>query len=138
MKFMMIVKATEQSEAGVMPGEELFLEMNRYNEQLQEAGILRDLIGLHPTSNGARVVFTGNERKLIDGPFAEAKELIAGYWVIEVGSKQEALDWAMKVPHPSPGVDTNVEIRQIFGLEDFPNLPDEVYELESKIQAGRS
>lgn len=137
MKFMMIVKATEQSEKGGMPDENMLLEMNRYNQQLHDAGILRDLNGLLPSSAGARLVFTGDQRTIVDGPFPETKELIAGYWVIEVASKEEAIEWAKKVPHPHPGSDTHIEIRRIASLEDFENVPEEVFELESQITGGR-
>jgi hypothetical protein len=137
MKFMMIVKATPNSEAGLMPDEQMFLEMNRYNEQLEKAGVLRDLNGLQPSSKGARLILEGNSRRIVDGPFTEAKELIAGYWVIEVGSREEALDWLQKVPHPHPGTDTNVELRQVFELSDFENLPDAVRQTEERMQAGR-
>jgi hypothetical protein len=120
MRFMMIVKATQDSEAGKLPSEQLLDAMGKYNEQLMQAGVLRDLNGLQPTSKGARVKFSGGRQTVVDGPFAETKELIAGYWVIEVKSKQEAIDWAKRVPAPhGPGNDAEIEIRQIFELEDF-------------------
>src|SRR5512138_3670288 len=120
MRFMMIVKASKDSEAGVMPSEELIAEMTRYNEELQKAGVLLDLSGLQPSSKGARIKFSGGKRTVIDGPFPETKELIAGYWIIQVKSKQEAMDWAMRAPNPhGEGGEGEIEIRQFFELEDF-------------------
>src|ERR1043165_1498498 len=124
MEFMMLVKATAESEAGQMPSEEMILEMTRYNEQLEKAGVLRGLNGLQSSAKGFRVAYKGGEKAIVDGPFSEVKELIAGYWIIEVGSKQEAMDWALKIPHPHPGSDTHIEVRQIFGLDDFPSVPE--------------
>ena len=120
MRFMMIVKASQESEAGVLPSEELLAAMGKYNEELAKAGVLRDLNGLQPTSKGARVKFSGGKQTVVDGPFAETKELIAGYWIIEVKSKQEAIEWAKRAPAPhGPDKDTDIEVRQIFELEDF-------------------
>jgi hypothetical protein len=120
MKFMMIVKANKDSEAGKMPSEELLAAMGKYNEELVKAGVLVDLTGLHPTSKGARVKFSGGKPTVIDGPFAETKELIAGYWVINVKSRDEAIEWAKKAPAPhGPNQDAEIEIRQLFELEDF-------------------
>jgi hypothetical protein len=119
MKFMMIVKATKDSEAGVMPTEELLTAMGKYNEELMKAGALLDLSGLQPSSKGARVVFGGGKRTVIDGPFAETRELLAGYWIIQVKSRQEALEWAQRVPFPVEGAESVVEVRQFFELEDF-------------------
>ena len=120
MRFMMIVKANKDSEAGKMPSEELLTAMGKYNEELMKAGVLVDLSGLQPSSKGARIKFSGGKRTVIDGPFAETKELIAGYWVIKVNSKQEAIDWAKRVPAPfGEGNDGEIEIRQFFEMEDF-------------------
>lgn len=120
MRYMMIVKANQDSEAGQMPNEELLSAMGKYNEQLMRAGVLVDLAGLHPSSKGARVKFSGGKQTIIDGPFAETKELIAGYWIIKVNSKQEAIEWAKRVPNPhGEGNEGEIELRQIFDLEDF-------------------
>ena len=119
MKFMMIVKASKDSEAGKMPSEKLLAAMMKYNEELVKAGILLDGTGLHPSSKGARVKFSGGKKTLIQGPFAETKELIAGYWLIQVKSRQEALDWAMRAPNPQEEGDGEIEVRQLFELEDF-------------------
>ncbi len=120
MRFMMIVKASERSEAGEMPSEQLISEMNQYNEQLSKAGILLDMDGLQPSSKGARVKFSGGKVTVVDGPFAEAKELIAGFWLIDVKSKEEAVEWARRAPNPQgPGYDGEIEVRQVFELDDF-------------------
>ena len=135
MRFMMIVKASKESEAGVMPSNELIAAMTKYNEQLANAGILVDLSGLQPSSKGARVKFSGNKVTVVDGPFAETKELIAGYWVINVKSRQEAIDWAKRCPNPHEGGDGEIEIRQFFELDDFApsEAVDQARELEKKI-----
>ncbi len=117
MRFMMLVKANKDSEAGVMPTEQMLEAMARYNEELNKAGVLLDLAGLHPSSQGARVRYAGTKRTVIDGPFTEAKELIAGYWLIQVKSKEEALEWAKRVPFGDRNEE--VEIRRVFELEDF-------------------
>lgn len=120
MRFMMIVKANKDSEAGKMPSEELLAAMGKYNEELMKAGVLVDLSGLHPTSEGARIKFSKGQRTVIDGPFAETKELIGGYWIIQVKSKQEAIEWAKRAPAPhGENEDSEIEIRQIFELEEF-------------------
>jgi len=119
MRFMILIKATKASEDGVLPDEKLLTEMGKFNEELVKAGIMLDGEGLHPSSKGARVKFSGTKRTVIDGPFPETKELIAGYWVWRVKSKQEAIDWVKRCPNPSPGVETEVEIRQVFEAEDF-------------------
>jgi len=120
MRFMMIVKASKDSEAGKMPSEELLSAMGKYNEELMKAGVLVDLAGLHPTSKGARIQYLGGKRTVIDGPFAETKEVIGGYWIIQVKSKEEALQWAMRAPAPhGEREDGEIEIRQVFELEDF-------------------
>jgi hypothetical protein len=120
MKFMMIVKANNDSEAGKMPSEELLAAMAKYNEELVKAGVVLDLTGLHPSSKGARVQFSGGKVTVVDGPFAETKELIAGYWLINVKSREEAIDWAKRAPNPyGPDGEGHIEIRQLFELEDF-------------------
>jgi hypothetical protein len=119
MKFMVMVKATKNSEAGVMPDEKLLGAMLKYNEELVKAGIMKAGEGLHPSSKGARVRFSGSQRKVIDGPFAETKELVAGYWIWECKSLQEAIEWVKKCPNPMPGEDSDIEIRQVFAAEDF-------------------
>lgn len=119
MKFMMIVKASKDSEAGVMPSEELLSTMGKYNEELMKAGVLLDLAGLQPSSKGARIKFSGSKRIVIDGPFAETRELIAGYWIIQVKSREEAMEWFRRVPSPHPGQDCEIELRQFFELDDF-------------------
>ncbi|MBZ5622230.1 MAG: YciI family protein [Acidobacteriia bacterium] len=119
MKFMMIVKASKDSEAGVMPSEELLSTMGKYNEELMKAGVLVDLAGLQPSSKGARIKFSGGKRTVIDGPFAETKELIAGYWIIQVKSREEAMEWARRAPDPHPGQEGEIEIRQFLDLDDF-------------------
>ena len=120
MKFMMIVKANKDSEAGKMPSEELLSAMGKYNEELMKAGVLLDLAGLQASSKGARIRFSGGKRTVIDGPFTETKELIAGYWIIQVKSKEEAIEWAKRVPAPhGEGEDGEIEVRQVFELDDF-------------------
>jgi hypothetical protein len=119
MRFMMIVKATKDSEAGVMPSEQLLAEMAKYNEELVKAGVLVAAEGLHPSPKGARVKFSGGKRIVTDGPFTETKELVAGFWLIQVKSKEEAIEWAKRSPNPHPGVESEIEIRQVFELEDF-------------------
>ncbi|MEO5670919.1 MAG: YciI family protein [Ramlibacter sp.] len=118
MRFMVMVKATADSEAGVMPSEQLLAEMGAYNEELVKAGVMQAGEGLHPSSKGARVRFSGKGRKVIDGPFAETKELVAGFWLWKCASLQEAIDWVKHCPNPMPG-DSEIEIRQIFEAEDF-------------------
>jgi hypothetical protein len=120
MRFMIIVKATKDSEAGVRPSEALFAAMADYHEQLVKAGVLLDASGLQPTSKGWRIKFAQGKRSVVDGPFAEAKELIAGYTIIQVKSREEALEWSRRFPNPSiDGKDGEIEVRQLFELEDF-------------------
>jgi hypothetical protein len=120
MRFMIIVKATKDSEAGVRPTEELFAAMADYHEQLVKAGVLLDASGLQPTSKGWRIKYSGGKRTVIDGPFTEAKELVAGYSIIQVKSREEAIDWTRRFPNPSiDGKDGEIEVRQLFELEDF-------------------
>jgi hypothetical protein len=119
MRVMVIVKATQNSEAGVMPSEQLLADMGTFNEELVKAGIMLAGDGLHPSAKGKRIRFSGNKRTVVDGPFAETKELIAGYWVWQVRSMDEAVDWARRCPDPMPGEDAELEIRPIFEGGDF-------------------
>lgn len=118
MRFMIIIKATNESEAGVMPSQQLLSEMGRFNEELVNAGVMLAGDGLHPSVKGARVRFSGTRRTVIDGPFAETKELIAGFWVWQCRSKEEAIEWVKRCPNPMAG-ESEVEIRQVFEAEDF-------------------
>lgn len=122
MKVMVIVKASKQSEAGELPSRELLEEMGRYNEELVKAGIMLGGDGLQASSKGKRIKFSGNTRTVVDGPFAETKELIAGYWIWQVRSMDEAVEWARRCPNPMPGTESELEIRQIFEPEDFGEL----------------
>ena len=119
MKVMVIVKATKNSEAGVMPSEQLLTEMGKYNEELVKAGIMLAGEGLHPSSKGKRIKFSGGRRTVVDGPFAETKELVAGFWLWQVRSIEEAVEWARRCPDPMPGEEAELEIRPIFEAEDF-------------------
>ena len=135
MRFMIIVKASKDSEAGVRPSQELLTAMGNYNEELANAGILVAGDGLHPSSKGARVCFSGERRSVIDGPFVETKELIAGYWIWQVKSLDEAVQWLKRCPNPQPE-ETEVEIRQIFDAADFaPSLTPELLQQEERIRA---
>ncbi|PYU03701.1 MAG: dehydrogenase [Acidobacteria bacterium] len=141
MKFMMIVKASKESEAGVMPSEALLSAMGKYNEELMKAGVLLDLAGLQPSSKGTRIKFSGGKRTIVDGPFTEAKELIAGYWIIQVKSREEALEWAKRAPAPHEGQDGEgeIELRQFFELDDFApsEAVDRHRELGKKLEAKK-
>ena len=140
MRFLMMVKANKDSEAGVMPDDTLIAEMGRYNEELAKAGVLLDLSGLQPSSKGARVRFSGGKRAVIDGPFGETKELIAGYWLIQVKSRGEAIEWAKRVPAPhGEGQEGEIEIRQLFELEDFAPSPaiEQARELEKQLAKNK-
>ena len=119
MRFMVIVKASKDSEAGGLPDEHLLAEMGKYNEELAKAGVMLAGEGLQPSSKGARVRFSGTKRTVIDGPFSETKELIAGFWLIQVKSKEEAIEWVKRSPNPFPGAESEIEIRQVFELDDF-------------------
>ena len=120
MRFMIVVKATQDSEAGVMPDEKALSEMAKYHEELQRAGVLLDASGLQATSKGWRIKYSGQKRTVVDGPFAETKELIAGYTIIQVKSKEEAMEWARRFPNPSlDGKEGEIEVRQLFELDDF-------------------
>ena len=118
MRFMILVKADKNSEAGVMPSEQLLAEMGRFNEELVKAGVMLAGEGLHPSSKGARVRFSGKDRTVIDGPFTETKELVAGFWIWKCASLQQAIDWVKRCPNPMMG-ESEIEIRQIFEAEDF-------------------
>src|SRR5512132_847929 len=119
MRFMILIKANKDSEGGGMPSEQLLTEMGKFNEELVKAGIMLAGEGLHPSSKGARVRFSGSKRTVIDGPFAETKELVAGFWLWQVKSKEEAIEWVKRIPNPMPGTETEIEIRQVFEVEDF-------------------
>lgn len=135
MRFMLIVKASKDSEAGVMPSTELLTAMGLYNEELVKAGVLLAGEGLHPTRRGARVQFTGDARHVVDGPFAETRELIAGFWLIQASSLDEAIAWVKRCPKPG-NEDTYIEIRQVFDAEDFgPELTPELRENEARLRA---
>jgi hypothetical protein len=123
MRVMMIVKASPESEAGMMPSEALMAAMAQYNEELQKAGVLVDLTGLKPTSAGGRVKFSGGKKMWVDGPFAETKELVAGFWIINVKSFEEAKQWALKAPQPHENQDCHIEVRPYFSMEDFGESP---------------
>ena len=119
MKVMIIVKATKNSEAGALPNEKLLTEMGNYNEELVKAGIMQAGEGLHPSAKGKRIKFSGNKRRVVDGPFANTTELVAGFWIWQVRSMEEAVEWARRCPDPMPGEDAELEIRPIFEAEDF-------------------
>lgn len=142
MRFMMIVKATRDSEAGVMPSEELLAAMGKYNEEMVKAGIMLDGMGLQASSKGARVILKPNGTSVVtDGPFAETKELIAGFWLINVKSKEEAIEWARRCPNPHPGSEESVlEIRKVFELEDFAEGPaiDQHREVGRQLEQNKS
>jgi hypothetical protein len=134
MRFMVIVKANEQSEADMPPDEKLLADMGKYNEELVKAGVMLAGEGLHPSSKGARVRFSGNKRTVIDGPFSETKELVAGFWLIQVKSKAEAIEWVKRAPNPFPGQESEIEIRQVHEAEDFGDvLTPELREQEQRI-----
>jgi len=134
MRFMVIVKATPESEAGVLPSQELLEAMGKYNEELVKAGIMLAGEGLQASSKGARVKFSGTKRTVVDGPFAETKELIAGFWLWQVKSREEAIEWVKRCPNPMPG-DSEIEIRQVFETEDFgPVLTPELREAEERLR----
>ena len=135
MRFMVMVKATDDSEAGVMPSEEMLAAMGKYNEELVKAGVMLAGEGLHPSSKGARVRFSGDQRTVIDGPFAETKELVAGFWLIQVKSMDEAIEWVKRCPNPMPG-ESEIEIRQVFEAEDFGDeFTPELREQEERLRA---
>lgn len=134
MRFMIIIKASQDSEAGVMPSQELLTAMGNYNEELVKAGIMLAGEGLHPSSKGARIKFSGDKRSVIDGPFIETKELIAGFWLWKVKSKEEAIEWVKRCPNPMPGTEAEIEIRQVFEAEDFgAEFTPELREQEERV-----
>ena len=134
MRFMVIVKANKDTEAGVMPSEQLLTDMTRFNEELVKAGVMLAGEGLHPSSRGARVKFAGDKRTVVDGPFAETKELVAGFWIWQVKSKEEAIEWAKRCPNPT-GEEGELELRQIMELEDFgEELTPELKEQEMRLR----
>src|ERR1700710_1057666 len=134
MRFMVIVKATKDSETGALPSEELLTAMGNYNEELVKAGVMLAAEGLQPSSKGVRVRFSGAQRTVIDGPFAETKELIAGFWLWQVKSKEEAIEWVKRCPNPMEG-ESEIEIRQVVEMEDFPNVTPEMLEQEERMRA---
>jgi hypothetical protein len=135
MRFMILVKASTDSEAGVLPDERLLTEMGRYNEELAKAGVMLAGEGLHPSSKGARVKFSGAKRTVIDGPFAETKELVAGFWLWQVSSLEEAIEWVKRCPNPMNG-ESEIEIRQVFEAEDFgAEFTPELREQEQRLRA---
>jgi hypothetical protein len=140
MRFMILVKANKDTEAGVLPSQQLLADMGKYNEELVKAGVLLAGEGLQPSSKGARVKFSGAKRTVIDGPFAEVKELIAGFWLIQVKSKEEAIEWVKRVPNPT-GEESEIEIRQVFEAEDFgaeftPELREQEERQRARIAAN--
>jgi len=136
MRFMVLLKADKNAEAGVLPDAKVLAEMGRYNEELIAAGVLIDGAGLQASSKGARVKFSGAKRTVVDGPFPEPSTLVAGYWMFQVKSKEEAIEWVKRCPNPLDG-DAEIEVRQVFEVEDFPNAPAEVRETEEKFRKGR-
>jgi hypothetical protein len=142
MRVMVIVKATKSSEAGVLPSEKLLADMGQFNEQLVKAGVMLAGDGLHPSSKGKRVRFSGDQRKVIDGPFTETKELIAGYWIWQVKSMDEAIEWVKRCPSPMPGEESEIEIRPLFEADDFgkaltPELRAQEERLAKEIERQR-
>lgn len=139
MRFMMLLKADARTERGELPSREALETMGKYNEQLVKAGVLLDGAGLQPSSRGAKVTFRNGKPSVTDGPFAETKELLAGYWMIDVKSKDEAIEWAKKAPVaqlPSDGRDPEIELRQMFEISDFPDVPPQVAELNERLKSG--
>jgi hypothetical protein len=134
MRFMVLVKADKNSEAGVLPDEKLLADMTKYNEELVKAGVMLAGEGLQPSSKGVRIRFSGDKRTVIDGPFAETKELIAGYWLMQVKSKEEVIEWVKRCPNPFPGTESEIEIRQVFETEDFgPAMTPEIKAAEERM-----
>jgi hypothetical protein len=139
---MILIKATKDSEAGVMPSEQLLTEMGKFNEELVKAGVMLAGEGLHPSSKGARVKFSGDKRTVIDGPFVETKELVAGFWLWKCASLEEAIEWVKRCPNPMPG-EAEIEIRQVFEAEDFgaeltPELREQEERLREQIEQGKT
>jgi hypothetical protein len=141
MRFLMLLKADKVTEAGVLPTQQDLEVMGKYNEELIKAGVLLDAAGLQPSSKGAKVIFQNGTAEVTDGPFAETKEIIAGYWMIQVKSKEEAIEWARRVPFdhlPSSGRAPEIELRQLFEITDFPDVPPAVAEMEKTFKAGHT
>jgi hypothetical protein len=135
MKFLVMVKGNAGYEAGAMPSERLMAEMGRFNEEMVRAGVMKAADGLHPSTKGTRILYDGDKRTLVDGPFGNAKEQVAGFWIIEVASKEEAIEWMKRAPAPHEEGVSEVEIRQIFGLEDFgPELTEQLREQEERLR----
>src|SRR5262245_57158429 len=135
MRFMVIVKASPESEAGVLPDQKILAAMGKYNEELVKAGVMLAGEGLHPSSKGARMKFSGDKRIVTDGPFAETKELVAGFWIWQCKSKEEAIEWLKRCPNPMPGQEGEIEIRQIFSPDDFgPAMTPELREKEERLR----
>lgn len=142
MRFMIIIKANQDTEAGVMPDEKLMTDMGKFNEELVNAGIMQAGDGLHPSSKGARVKFSGDKRSVINGPFPETRQLIAGFWIWKVKSRDEAIEWVKRCPNPT-GAEAEIEIRQIFEAEDFgveftPELREQEERLRAKMESGKA
>ncbi len=142
MRVMVMIKATKNSEAGVMPNEKLLAEMGKFNEELVKAGVILAGDGLHPSSRGKRVRFSGGKKLVVDGPFAETKELIAGYWIWQVKSMEEAVEWVRRCPDPMPGDEAEIEIRPVFEAEDFgseftPELRAQEDRLRAEVERQR-
>jgi hypothetical protein len=136
MRFMILIKADKNSEAGILPDEKLLTEMGKYNEELVKAGVMLAGEGLQPSSKGARVKFAGSKRIVTDGPFPETKELIAGFWLWKVKSKEEAIEWVKRCPNPMPGTEPEIEIRQVFEAEDFgAEFTPELRQAEDRLRA---
>lgn len=134
MRFIVMVKATKDSEAGVLPDAKLLSDMGKYNEELVKAGVMLAGEGLHASSKGARVKFSGSKRTVIDGPFPETKELVAGYWLFQVKSLEEAIEWVKRCPNPMPNQESEIEIRQVFEADDFgPEFTPELREQEERL-----
>ena len=137
MRFMVFVKATKTSETGVPPSAEMMSEMGKFNQQLIDAGVMLDANGLQPSSKAARVRLSHGKRTVIDGPFAEAKELVAGYWIWQCKNLAEAIEWVKRCPDPMPGEDSEIEIRPIYELADFPEVPEDVRKMEQSFRASQ-
>ena len=135
MRFMVLVKATKESEAGGPPDAKILTEMGKFNEELVKAGVMLAGEGLQPSSKGARIRFKGSERQVIDGPFTETKELVAGFWLWQVRSKEEAIEWVKRCPPPFHG-ESEIEIRQVYEMEDFATMTDELREQEGRLRAA--
>jgi hypothetical protein len=134
MRFMVMVKANKESEAGGLPDEKLLADMGKYNEELVKAGVLLAAEGLHPSSKGVRIKFSGNKRAVVDGPFAETKELVAGFWLFQVKSLDEAIEWVKRSPNPFPRGESEIEIRQVFEADDFgPEFTPELRQQEERV-----